>query len=118
MMNSIIGIVGSINYVGEAEKVNKGSPTRTGFKVEEKGRVEKIQMINRVNALNEKKADLEEKPYFKTEVIKDEQGKQSIILVSNHYTYRQINLSGEHKEVDETITNPVKIKAAYFNDDF
>lgn len=116
MNNTIVGIVGCLNYVSEAEKLNKSAPIDTDFKRCETDRVTKVQRVSKLNALKERDEEVVPKGYFKTEVVTDEKGAKSVILMSNHYTYRQINLEGEGQKPDLSCTNPAKIKAAYFND--
>lgn len=123
MINRIAGVVGSIYYVGEAEKVNKGAPTNTDFKINKASRIEKVQRVNRIIEMNEQEAEIkreaevkQESP-FKTEVVKDEKGVASVVVMSNHFGYREINLSGDNQNLDGEYRKSAKGKVVYFNED-
>lgn len=117
MINRITEIMGNVYYVGEAEKANKGAPVSTAFKKYETGRIEKVQRVSKLNALDKQEQEIERNAQVHTEIVKDEKGTSSVILMANRYTYREINLNGESQKPEIQYTNPVKIKAAYFNND-
>ena len=123
MINRIAGVVGSIYYVGEDEKVNKGAPTNTDFKINKASRIEKVQRVNRIIEINEQEANIkheaevqQDRP-FKTDVVKDEKGTASVVMISNHFGYREVNLSGTSQNLDRECGNPAKGKVVYFNED-
>lgn len=117
MINRINEVLGGLYYVSQANKVNKQVVFDKAFKRFETERVEKIQEVTKLNALNEHDKEQNPREFLKTEVVESDEGKKSVILTCNQYGYRQVNIVGKEKDQELNLLNPFKIKAAYFNDD-
>lgn len=117
MINSLNGIIGCLYYQGQAEqgrKISKEDKTFNNMVVE---RVTKVQKMKKQNEFNKQEKEIMPTEFFSTEIVADEGGRRSIVLLANNQRCRQINLEGESNESDISLKNPAKIKAAYFNDD-
>ena len=106
MVNRINEILGGLYYVEQT------------FKSFERERVEKIQRITNLGRLSEQEKQQKPNEFSKTEIVEEEQGKKSVVLTTNQYGYRQINLTGEKSEEEFSLLNPLKVKAAYFEDEW
>lgn len=115
MVNRIAGVIGSLYYVGQAEKVQKGTDVDKSFKKRETERIAKVQRVSKINTLNEQERDVRRNNYFKTEIVTKQKEKQTTVYTNSCYGYKQINLEGKENKVDSTLINPCKIKAAYFS---
>lgn len=117
MVNRINEVLGGLYYVGQADKVTRLAQVDKAFKSFETERVEKIQRITNLSSLNEQEKQQKPTEFLKTEMLEGEEGKKSVVLTTNPYGYRQINLAGEKRDEDFSLLNPLKVKGAYFDDD-
>ena len=118
MINIMAGVVNSTHY---AEQVTgaKGARAEKYINKDYKRRVEQIRRIDQVKAIsslsNQSQQDSPQE-FFKAEIMADDKGKNTILMLISSQGYRQINLEGTRVQDDEKIINPAKVKAAYFND--
>ena len=117
MVNRIVGVIGSLYYVGQAEKAQKGTDIDKTFKKRETERIAKVQRVSRISALNEQDRDIRGPNYFKTEIVTKQKEKQTTVYTNSCYGYKQINLEGKENKIDSTLINPCKIKSAYFSEE-
>lgn len=117
MVNRINEVLGGLYYVGQADKATRVAQVDKAFKSFETERVEKIQRITSLSSLNEQEKQQKPTEFLKTEMVEGEEGKKSVILTTNPYGYRQINLTGEKRDEDFSLLNPLKVKSAYFDDE-
>lgn len=117
MVNRINEVLGGLYYVDQADKAARPTQVDKTFKSFERERVEKIQRITNLGRLSEQEKQQKPNEFLKTEIVEEEQGKKSVVLTTNQYGYRQINLTGEKSEEEFSLLNPLKVKAAYFEDE-
>lgn len=113
MINMIAGIVNSEQFVPIAETGSKGAQ-RKDFKSVYYGRVNAVTSVHPVTNLKND-MDKENQGLYTTKIEKDEEGKQTIVMMAGHQIYRQINLDGLAEE-EMRIINPVHVKRAYLMD--
>ena len=122
MINQVTGIIGSLYYVGQADQINKTDQISKIEQVDknlnevQNERVGKIQRIERLSALYKHAKEEMPNECFKTRVINDEANNPSIVMVHYCQKYREIHLDGSSNKKDLRLTNPMKVKAAYFED--
>ncbi|MBE6023600.1 MAG: hypothetical protein E7231_10255 [Cellulosilyticum sp.] len=116
MINQVLGVIGSLYYVEQAEKVQKHTDVDKKFKKTETEPI-RIQRINRVMALNEHEKNTRGPDYVNTQIVHNEEEGEFVVYSNSCCGYRYMKLNGEEEKVDFTLMNPVKIKRAYFDEE-
>lgn len=112
MNNIITEIMGSTYLVSEVtakKSVSDKNKVEMDYKdkLSQVAHLEKVKALTKLNAQSRKN---NESSYFKTQIIVNEKGERSIVLVTSNKGYREINLDGGK---EEKVINPVKAKRAY-----
>jgi len=118
MMNIMAGIVNSMHYIEQIADA-KAVKSEKNFEEDYKKRVDQVRRVGKVKAINNlsnPNQHAQAQEFFRTEMVADDKGKSTMLILTSNQGFRQINLEGTMKQEDEKLINPAKVKAAYFND--
>ena len=117
MNSQITGIIGSLYYVGQAAQVNKTDKVDKGFNEAMVERVGKVQKVEKLKALYQHGREESQMKCEPIKVMDEDEGKRQVVMVNHYGRYRVIHLDGSQDEKDLSLINPMKVKAAYFEDE-
>lgn len=117
MMNIITGIVNGTHYVSQAAGI-KVIEDKKSFEENYNERVNQVARVNKVKEisnLSNQNQPIKTQEFFRTEIVTNDKGERSIVLLASNQRFRQINLEGTRTQGGENLINSARAKAAYLN---